>query len=67
MRCTADFRDAYHESIMNATIRNLSSQLYLMRAAALAELDAVRAKAGMEDTFPKRNRKAIDEDMDKTV
>lgn len=43
--------------------KNPMAEPYLMRAAALAELDAVRAQAGMENTFPKLNRKSIDEDM----
>ena len=60
---TANYRDAFHMSMMNATARNPYAQPYLMRAAALAELDAVRVQAGMEDTFPKRNRKGIDEDL----
>jgi hypothetical protein len=60
---TADYRDAYHDSIMSATPKNPETQPHLMRAAALAELDVVRAKAGMEDTFPKRNRRAIDDDL----
>jgi hypothetical protein len=60
---TADYRDAFHMSIMNSTPRNPSAQPYLMRAAALAELDAVRAKAGMRDTFPALNRKGIEEEL----
>lgn len=60
---TANYRDAYHCSILNATPRNPEAQPYLMRAAALAELDAVRAKAGMKDSFPAINRKRIGEDL----
>ncbi len=60
---TADYRDAFHMSMLNSTPRNPSAQPYLMRATALAELDAVRAQAGMPDTFPKRNRKRIEQDL----
>ncbi len=60
---TANYRDAYLESISNATPRNPEAQPCLMRAAALAELDAVRAKAGMRDTFPALNRQGIEEDL----
>ena len=60
---TADYRDAFHQSIMNATASKPSAQPHLMRAAALAELDAVRVEAGMKDTFPALNRERIDEDL----
>ena len=58
---TADYHSAYLDTVWTPTERNPEAQPHLLRAAALAELDAVRAKAGMEDTFPKLNRRAIDE------
>jgi hypothetical protein len=60
---TADYRDAHHASIMQATPRNPSALPCLMRAAALAELDALRAAAGLDDSFPKRTRKCIEDDL----
>ena len=34
---TADYRDAFHQSIMNATPSNPSAQPHLMRAAAQSQ------------------------------